>query len=315
MSVVSVKFDCENADSFIRQLENFAATTKKDLADAFKIQARLLAKELMDRTPPFSGKTVQKMLLARGSSLSHRNADIAEEDMTAKQVGERRVEKDIRRVIYGVRNVSPNRVKERAQVVIGQATDRNTGYDPNGVEFGVRQKCEGRDAVRIFATKGGEVYGVDLQTFKPSATMEEMKATHEEHRIKRGRVTMAGSKDRIVGRWRWLNVLVTKENLVARFIKEKKKAVGQGKGGWAKSFHDLGGRISSGGWIGRHMRAGSSSIKTDGSDIEITLINSSRWASGGDDMRIIEKSLERRSENMKLYCEGVIEKKWRDKYA
>lgn len=311
MATISVRFDCENADTFIRQVENFARATKKDIFEAFTIQTRLLCKELIDRTPPFSGKTVEKMLLAQGKSLSFRAAEIADQDMSAKQVGERRVEKDIRRVIYGVQGAA--KPANRPIVAIGQAHPGNAGYDPNGVEFGVRQKCEGRDAVRIFATKTGEVYGVDMERFKPNATMDELAQVHESHRTKRGRVTTAGSKDKIVGRWRWLEILITSKKAADAYIAKKKKAVGQGKGGWAKGFADLGGRISSSGWVGRHWKAGDCSIRNENGQIEIILTNRSKWASGGDDQRIIEKSLERRAENMKEFCEGVIANKWEGK--
>lgn len=309
MSVVSVNYSFQIAE-FMSAIREFGVATGRDFAESVKIQSRLLAKELMERTPPFGGKLVEKMLMAKGASLGYKNAVIADEDYSAKQVGERRVEKDIRRVIYGVKGAS-QRVKENPIVAVGQAHAGNAGYDPNRVEFGVRQKCEGRDAVRIFATSKGEVYGVDLESFKPSASVEEMAKTHEAHRGKRGRVTMAGSQDKIVGRWRWLSVMVTKEALVNKYIALKKKAVGQGKGGWAKGFSDLGGRISSRGWVGRHMGAGDCLIRVNGDDVNIVLVNRSKWASGGDDQRIIEKSLERRAEDMKTFSEGIINGKWK----
>lgn len=304
---VGVKFECVNADEWNRQVMEYAHTTGKDIRASFIKQAQLLCKEMIDRTPPFSGKTVEKMLLSQGKTMTHRSQEIADEQMTARQVGERRVEKDIRRIIFGVRGAKVA-VKQRPQAVIGQTTDRQAGYDPHGVEFGVLQKCEGRDAVRIFATKKGEVYGIDLQNFKPNATMEEMARVHEQHRTKRGRVTQAGSKDRIVGRWRWLEVLITSKRATDAFIKGKKKAVGQAKGGWAAGLTTLGGRVPN--WIGRHLKAGACTVSDTDNGIEIVITNRSRWASSGDDDRIIEKSLARRTENMRLHCETLITGKW-----
>ena len=103
MSGGMVQFKVDES-GFTRAIKDFAAVSLVSFEDAFRTQGRLLAAELMKRTPPFSGKTITKMLAARGAQLGFRDAEI--EDMTAFAVGKRRVEKDIRKVIYGVKGAA-----------------------------------------------------------------------------------------------------------------------------------------------------------------------------------------------------------------
>jgi len=288
------------SSEWIKHVKDVAAVSRHFFRREFETQARLLGAELMKRTPPFSGRTIKRMLETQGKQIGWRDAEI--ENMSAFRVGCRRVEKDIRRVIYGVRGAAMP--KKTAQVYKGQ--NRNPVMD-----WGVLQRCENKPAVRIYATKKGEIYGVDLERFQPHASDSVLKATHEEHRTKRGRVTTAGTRDRVIGRWRWLNVLVTSENIVRAFIEKRKKMVGQGKGGWASLFTQCGGKMSQNGWVGRHEKtAGTCIAKFDGDTADILATNRSAWASSGDDDRIVEQSMQGRGRAMEANIKGQIEKRW-----
>jgi hypothetical protein len=284
-----------NEPQFSAFVKRFAEAAMISIDDAFHDQTRLLGKELIDRTPPFSGKAIKKMTEARGFHLLD---DI--EDLTAKKVGERRVEKDIRKVIYGVNGATMPHSKNPIVYKSQNATPV--------ADWGVLQKCQGKPAVRIFATKTGEVYGVDLERFKADATMEDLKAAHEAQRGKRGRVTTAGTRDRVVGRWRWLDVLVTKADILNQYIKKAQAGVGQAKGGWAAGFIGLGGKCAT--WIKRHSNAGRGINASTPGNFSFTFVNESKWASGGDDDRIIEKSLEGREEALKGRIEHELVKRW-----
>jgi hypothetical protein len=302
-----VKFTADEP-GFSAWVREFAKNAWMSEEDAFVEQSRLLAAELMQNTPPHSKNTLMKMAWNNPNiSLAGFKSIATLEDSTAKAIGERRVEKDIRKVIYGVRGASPS---QPAQVYKGQ--DSHKVYNESAVsDWGVFQKCEGKPAVRIFATKSGTVYGVDLERFKANATNAELMATHAEHRGKRGRVTTAGSRDRVVGRWRWLNVLTTLESTVKGFIKLKQRMVGQAKGGWAAAFIKLGGRMSKSGWVGRHAeKAGRCEVRIKPGDIHIEMINQSAWASGGDDERIIEKSIAGREKAIQGRIARELDKHW-----
>lgn len=307
---------------FRKLVEDFAVASMRGFRAVFMDECCELAGELVKRTPPFSGKALRKMLdvqdqrrqISQAESYGpfvpkgFNDPDI--ESLSAKRIGERRVEKDIKRVIFGVRGAA---MPKAAQVFKGQ--DSHKAFGKGAVtDWGIYQKCQGRDAVRIFATKKGEVYGVDFERFKANATKGELRQVHQAHRGARGRVSMAGSRDRVIGRWKWLDVLVTKESIVNRFIKEKKKMVGQGKGGWAQAFIQLGGRMSRSGWIGRHAaRAGSCEIRDSGSDLSVTMTNRSAWASGGDPERIRSAAIAGRARALTIKTRNVLEGIWGNK--
>jgi hypothetical protein len=291
-----------NEPQFSASVKRFAEAAMINIFDAFWDQTRLLGREMIDRTPPFSGKAIKKMLGAQGKSIGWRDAEI--EDLGAKKVGERRVEKDIRKVIYGVsaQAAAPSRDHTRNPVVY-----QSQNYRPTQ-DWGVLQKCQGKPAVRIFATQGGDVFGVDLERFKAEATFDDMRQTHWSQRGKRGRVTTAGQRDRVVGRWVWMDVLVTKEELVKKYIAMAQKGVGQAKGGWVDGFILLGGKCPT--WISRHRKAGKGINASTPGHFSFTFLNNSKWASGGDPDRIIQKSLAGREEALKGRIVHELEKQW-----
>ena len=275
--------------------------------EAFKLESKLLALELIKRTPPFSGKSIVKMLAAQGKSLTWRNVEV--EELSARKVGERRVEKDIRKMILGVRGA--RMPDERPNVIVGQTNPRYAHHS-NQLEFGILQRCQGRNAVRVYADKSGRVYGMDTEKFIPNASHGDISKWHNAARTKRGRVTTAGSGDLVTGRWRWLNKLATKEATVKSYVKKKLKAVGQAKGGWAAAFMRFGGKMSMNGWIGKHAsRFGRVRSNFTSDQIAIEMINSSKWATGGDPDRIIEKSIAGRTESLKAAIRRQMNDAWK----
>ena len=291
---------------FVAMVNERAAVFGIDRREAFEIEGRLLAKEMIARTPPFSGKSIVKILGTQGASLSRQNADI--ENLTARKVGERRVTKDIKRIILGVKNTKPP-VQNRPDVIVSQVRPDAANHS-NELEFGIRTKVEGRPAIRIYADRNGNVYGVDEELFLPKATMDQLEKHHRKFRDSRGRVTTAGSADLIVGRWKWITKLVTAEPIQQAYIKAKKLMVGQAKGGWAASFVKLGGKMSKSGWVGRHMKAGYCVANFGKDKIRIEMTNKSEWADGGDPDRIVEASLKGRAESLKASIEREMKKLW-----
>jgi hypothetical protein len=160
----------------------------------------------------------------------------------------------------------------------------------------------------------------DMQSVMINPSVEELRASHEANRNKRGRVTTAGDRDRRIGRWVWLNVLVTKESIVAAYVKLRKKAVGQAKGGWAKAFIGLGGRMSTKGWVGKHADSAGTldhnldTAEAQRGDIRITFTNRSAWAGGGDQDRIIDASMAKRGELMAKKIQRNLEEIWGSRF-
>lgn len=301
MSGRLVKFDC-SVNEFTRAVNDTIGITVHSRDEAFETQGRLLCGELIQRTPPFSGKTIKKMIDARGVILT--DTDI--QDLSALAVGKRRVEKDIRKVIFGVKNPT---APPAPQVFMGQ-NSRTSRSVENLTDWGKFQRCEGRDAIRVFATKSGEVYGVDYMQFAASASVDDLQRTHEEHRTKRGRVTMAGLRDRIVGRWRWLNLLTTKEEILKPYIIKAQEGVGEGRGGWVDGLIRLGGKLSPRGWVGKHRKSGYCQAHFGRDNVSIVIVNQSRWASGGDPDRIIQASMAGRVKAIIGSINKALNKAW-----
>lgn len=283
---------------FGRMIDDYAAIAGKEIEEVYRMVARNVCADLMTHTPPFSGKSIRKMVDARGAEM--RDSEI--QDQSALAIGKRRVEKDVRKVLYGLKGASLS--PRQLQV--------SRGANPNATEWGTLQKCEGKQAVRVFATKSGEVYGADLSEWLPDADMGQLQKHHEEQRGKNGRVTMAGQKTRSVGRWRWLNVIVTTEELVKKYLARAWDHVGEAKGGWALGFMRLGGRMSPRGWVGKHAsEAGGFQASFRPGDIQIRIENRSHWANGGDPDRIIPKVLAGRMRALSTLIKGTLEKRWR----
>ena len=329
---MNAQFTADTA-GFVNMINARAIVFGMGREEAFRLEAKLLAEELIQRTPPFSGKAVAKMLAAQGKSLSEGNLEIKE--MTARKVGERAVEKDIRRIIYGTRGAAPPdtsfgsvkvvqpaqgnykdaKAAERARKKLerGINKQRNKFGKQLLKDGGVLQKIRGKDAVRVFATKDGTVYGVDVEMFRPKASPADLEKVHQMARTKRGRTSQAGMiSGKKVGRWKWLNKMVTREKTVRKYIRKKLKQVGQAKGGWAAAFMRFGGKMSMSGWIGEHAsRFGRVRSSFTNDKIEIEMTNQSSWASSGDPDRIIPKALAGRTESLKAAIWRQMNDAWK----
>jgi hypothetical protein len=294
-SPIEIRTDVQG---FGRMIDDYAAAAMIDIEDAYRMTGRLICGDLMTHTPPFSGKTIRKMVAARENA-QMRDSEI--ENQSALAIGKRRVEKDVRKVIYGLTGAT---ISARHAKVL-------RGSNPNATEWGTLQKCQGKQAVRVFATKSGEVYGADLSQWLPHASMDDLRKHHDENRNARGRVTTAGQKTRNVGRWRWLNVIVTTEALVKKYLARAWDAVGEARGGWAEGFIQLGGRLSRRGWVGKHAAtAGHYSGSFQPGNIKIRIENRSHWASAGDPDRIITAVMAGRAQALQTLTKGTLEKRW-----
>lgn len=275
---------------FRRQVERKAAAFGVSLKEAYITEGRLLAKEVIERTPPYSGKAIKKILASQGRTVS---ATI--EDLSAKKIGERRLEKGIRKTILGMKNTASS--PPESQSLVRSDTP----------EWGVKTRVQGKEAIRIYVRADGTVHGIEAEKFKPQATYYDLAQHHKIARKKRRQGTTSGSGELVVGRWRWVDKLVTSESAVASYVKEKTKMVGQAKGGWADGFVKLGGKAP--GWIGRHRKSGSSIVKT-GDKIHIELTNKSEWAKGGDEKGIIQQSLAGRERSLRANITRAAKGGW-----
>ncbi len=103
-----------------------------------KAQARLLSRELIQRTPPLDGKVIAKILDARGQSFRNPEA----EQLKARAIGERAVERDRRKKAVGS---GMSREERDADVKLHQAHvgRAKAGWTPSFVKSGGKAPSSG----------------------------------------------------------------------------------------------------------------------------------------------------------------------------
>ena len=72
----------------------------------------------------------------------------------------------------------------------------------------------------------------------------------------------------------------------------------------------LGGKLSPNGWVGRHRKAGYCQATFGRDNVSISIVNRSKWASGGDPDRVVEKSMEGRVKAIMGSIAGTLNKTW-----
>ena len=293
-----------NLHSFTQGILDVAAVSGRAIGEEGLNQGRLIAAELIQRTPPLSNKNVQKGKgLSRLGQVEQPPGDL--ENLTAYAVGKRRVERDIRKTTKGVKGA-------RASIKAGGKRLNVWVYNPVEASdgWGVKQRCENKPAVRMFSTTEG-AYGAEQKDWQPSVNVSEFTAYHNKQRDSKGHVSLAKQVIRAVGRWRWMETLVTKEQELLTLIARKQKAVGQGKGGWVAMLVACKGKASTSGWYGRHVKSGSCHVEVSHDSFLIEAENHSEWAGGGSDPeKVVERAIEWREEMMEQSVQKFIEDSW-----
>lgn len=268
-------FHCD-VDGFGERVKKWAAGTGKNISEACREQWRLYAGELINRTPPFSGKAITKMLIARGKAPL---SDPGIEKASAKKVGEQAVMRDMRKLFLIVKNWWGAKV--------------------------------GKSWTYLFSS-GSQHVGVPTSYFNPSPSRSWMQQIRGEHRDRRGRVNYkgqerSGADDRVtVLKW------PVPEQQFEMLGEHLTHNVGRARAGWANAFVALGGKISGAGWVGRWLGK-TGSCQADFSkpwNASVLMVNSSEWASGGDEDRIRAQAMAQRERAIEKHLEFVLKEKW-----
>lgn len=124
-----------------------------------------------------------------------------------------------------------------------------------GIFFAIKPwmpQDEHDQTVRLFSKKNGDTFGVEKELYRPQASMAVMSAHHKKHRSRRtGRVTTAGSKDRQIGRWKFIDRMAVEEKTLAKYVLSQQKKVGYMRAGWMKAADSVNLKVRSP-WIKRH---------------------------------------------------------------
>ena len=141
--------------------------------------------------------------------------------------------------------------------------------------------------IRLFANKKGEVYGTDKAHFLTSATPASMRGIHK-GAFNNGRVSSAGSSDRKIGRWVFINKYFVPKTSLSKFVAAQQAKVGLAKSGWAACAKQLKGAVKGSPtrgiprWVTRHLGDFGFGYIQDNADKadnpSITLTNTCRYA-------------------------------------
>lgn len=96
--------------------------------------------------------------------------------------------------------------------------------------------------VRLFVKKDGTVYGTERSLFRPDASIAEMDAHHHKY-WKNGRMTSAGSRDRTIGRWRFVDKMVVRKSTMESYLNYLYDRIGIMAGGWGKGAKRVGAKL------------------------------------------------------------------------
>ena len=112
--------------------------------------------------------------------------------------------------------------------------------------------------IRLFAKKNGEVYGSDNAHFLPAASNATLRGIHK-GAFNNGRVSSAGTSDRRIGRWVFIDKYFVPQASLQEFVANQQRKVGLAKSGWAHCANQLrkvvSGSMTRGipGWVTRHL--------------------------------------------------------------
>ena len=194
-----------------------------------------------------------------------------------RKQGENAVNRDVRRSIYSLDAASFRDIKIKRKVTVA-ITNNDVGTLQQMVSSGLFGSAQ----VHAKVLPAGNEY-----------------TAHQDSRDSRGRGPQKGTAPKYA---------IPQRSYLKNYIKDAVRGVGEAKGGWAASFIKLGGSCA--GWISKHVRSGTciDNLRDGAEPLTFSMINRSRWASSGDDDRIVETVIGDRAEMVKADIAAMLEK-------
>lgn len=241
-------------EEFGRQLERISMVTGREIGTVIRQEAKLFVKDVLKLTPPFGTAPSTESLNAQ------------------KKVGERAVERDIRRVFstLDLTKIRSPKIKHDLERLVRKG-------DLEGV----------RRVLRAMGIPARDV----LREADPKL--------HEGQRDRRGRIQSRK------------NIWVVKDGSVKRYVREKQKHVGKAKSGWLMAARALGvsvtnwiSRHSGAGVFVDRTRDRKKPMVRVGNAVDFI-------QGSGAELQIVKRALQNRVRNMKAKIERVLRSGWR----
>lgn len=213
------------------------STTKRDAGEVMREQARGVVRNLYAITPPNKGRVSKNVPTING-----------------KQFGVAAIKRDL----------LGDNGKTRIGIFIPIANAAVLAH--------AKQHPDGK--VQLWTRKDGTIYGTETTMFRPHASVGEMREHHRRY-FKNGRMTRAGTGDRTIGRWKFVDKMVVSKTSFAALLKTLSDEVGDSCSGWNESAASLG--VKPPQWIWKHRGSGGFSISITDSAIVIRMVNAVPW--------------------------------------
>jgi|TARA_R100001530_G_scaffold26959_2_gene21574 hypothetical protein len=247
----------ENAAAFNRTLAELGREAKKSAAEILLQQAKLLVKDCIKLTPPTSGKGKEMSVSLK----------------TQEQVGKRRVERDINKVVGALQDLDLWRGSPAKKAI--------------------------NKAIKAGDFKAAaDILGHKKKKSKVAESIP--KDYHKRFHNSRGRVTNPSER-----------LYVTSRGAKKAYIQEAQQSVMKGKAGWKKAARKLGvkGLVSS---ITKHNAAGMALVaaKPNNPTPKITVANLvSHIQAGGQALRVMEYAMKNRTRAMRQSLQEMYGRK------
>jgi len=235
---------------FAAQFSRFIQYSKRSIEDEFRFQCKGLMETVIDITPPATGKGT------RGK---------------ARKMGQAKMAGDIS-------GSSGSRGKRRAGVF--------TILSDEAMDFAAESGMSTTsDNVRLWVRSDGTVYGTQKAHFRPDASMAEMRAHHKQF-FKNGQMSSAGSYERNIGRWKWIDQMVVRRSTYNRYLRSQERKVGFYASGFRPGAAAVGASVPV--YMRHHQAVGTVALEIGGPDrLSFSAINATGYGK-------IDRDLQRR---------------------
>ena len=213
---------------FARLAAKLTRVTRGKTRNVLKEVARAFVKDCMKMTPPFGDRPVK------------------ESWKTQRDIGMAAIKLDL----FGGRRGSLGKTKRVGVFETMPKAWLQKVIDERGEDF--------QETV-YWHDKSGKAYGAERKLFKPSANQSEMREHHKKY-FRNGRMSAAGTKDRRIGRWVWIDKMIVPPEAADQYLKLMQSRVGNAKAGWMQAATALGVK-SIPQWISRQRGTGSGVYK------------------------------------------------------
>ena len=220
---------------FDKAVVKLLSTSKRDAREVMKVQAKGVIKNLYAITPPNKGR------VSRSSPT-----------LNGKQHGVAAINRDL---LGG---------KKRAGIFFVA--------DGGLISKWAKQQPDG--TVKLWTRKDGTIIGTETTLFKPQASAGEMK-THHRRYFRNGRMSRAGTGDKTVGRWKFIDKMVVSKSAYSAFLKMLSDEVGDSCSGWNEAAAALGYKPPA--WIWNHKGSGGFVFTVTDSALVIRMTNAVPW--------------------------------------